>query len=58
MDPTPAKEVSRDWPVVMVSEFRKVLESNALEGGYVFPREIGAQRRVQEAGIPCPYCGP
>ena len=42
---------SDDWSPLPTSEFKKVLEANALEGGYVFGREIGGNTDGEKASV-------
>ena len=42
---------SKTWAPLPVSDFRKVLEANALEGGYVFPSEVGGNLAGEKASV-------
>ena len=42
---------SQTWQTFPASEFRKVLEYNALEGGYVFPSDMGGNSQGEKADV-------
>ena len=42
---------SNSWQTLPVSEFRRILEANALEGGYVFPPEEGGNTQGETAEV-------
>lgn len=42
---------SNVWAPLPVADFRKVVEANALEGGYVFPAEIGGNEQGEKAAV-------
>jgi hydroxymethylglutaryl-CoA reductase (NADPH) len=42
---------SDNWAPLPIGEFRRVLESNALEGGYVFPAEVGGNSKGEKASV-------
>ncbi len=42
---------SNTWRPLPIPEFRKVLEANALEGGYVFPSDAGGNEAGEKASV-------
>jgi hydroxymethylglutaryl-CoA reductase (NADPH) len=42
---------SDNWATLPISEFRRILEANALEGGYVFPAEAGGNSNGEKATV-------
>ncbi|WWC58957.1 hydroxymethylglutaryl-CoA reductase (NADPH) [Kwoniella dejecticola CBS 10117] len=40
-----------DWQPVSVGDFRRVLEANAVEGGYVFDEKIGGNKAGEKAAV-------
>lgn len=42
---------SDNWAPLPIGEFRRILEANALEGGYVFPSEIGGNENGDKATV-------
>ena len=42
---------SENWAPLPIGEFRRVLEANALEGGYVFPAEVGGNTNGDKASV-------
>lgn len=42
---------SNAWQPLPSTEFRKVLEANALEGGYVFPSDAGGNTQGEKAAV-------
>jgi hydroxymethylglutaryl-CoA reductase (NADPH) len=42
---------SNQWSPLPVSDFRRILEANALEGGYTFPPEFGGNQQGDKAEI-------
>ncbi|WVR04252.1 hydroxymethylglutaryl-CoA reductase (NADPH) [Kwoniella sp. DSM 27419] len=48
---TPTLWSGEDWQPVSVGEFKRVLEANALEGGYIFDTEIGGNVNGDKATV-------
>ncbi|WVQ75293.1 hypothetical protein IAR50_004908 [Cryptococcus sp. DSM 104548] len=44
-------EYKGDWQPVTATEFRRILEENALDGGYVFPVEAGGNTAGEKATV-------
>lgn len=42
---------SEKWAPLPVSDFRRILEANALEGGYTFPPELGGNVEGEKASV-------
>ncbi|EIW68537.1 hypothetical protein TREMEDRAFT_44404 [Tremella mesenterica DSM 1558] len=42
---------SDDWTPILASSFRRILEANALEGGHVFPSELGGSSQDEKAQV-------
>lgn len=42
---------SQKWAPLPVSDFRRILEANALEGGYTFPSELGGNPQGEKASV-------